>query len=191
MSVLIKEWKNIVGYETLYKVSNYGEVKSKRRVIYDIIDGERQPVSVAPEKIMTPIDHGNGYLYITLTDENGQRKNFYIHRLVAEAFLPNPDNLPQVNHLDYDRKNNKATNLEWCSISENVRHSLCNQPKTRKCFSTTGYKYLYMRGNRYRVGMRLGNGKTLDKSFNSLEEALEYRNLVAKEYDIELKDNTN
>ena len=48
-----------------------------------------------------------------------------------------------------------------------------------------------MRGNRYRVGMRLGNGKTLDKSFNSLEEALEYRNLVAKEYDIELKDNTN
>ena len=191
MACITKEWKNITGYETLYKVSNYGEVKSKRRVIYDIIDGERQPVSVAPEKIMTPIDHGNGYLYITLTDENGQRKNFYIHRLVAEAFLPNPDNLPQVNHLDYDRKNNKVTNLEWSSVSENVRHSLCNQPKTRKCFSTTGYKYLYMRGNRYRVGMQLGNGKTLDKCFNSLEEALEYRNLVAKEYDIELKDNTN
>ena len=195
MACITKEWKNITGYETLYKVSNYGEVKAKRRVVYDIVDGERQPVSVTKEKLMSLIDHGNGYVYVTLCDENGQRKNFYVHRLVAEAFLPNPDNLPQVNHLDYDRKNNKVTNLEWCTSTENVRHSLCNQPLTRKsCHTNTGYKYITKRGSKYskpfRVCIKVMD-KRADKPFRTLQEAIDYRNTVAKELGIEIKDNIN
>lgn len=196
MGSLIKEWRNVVGYESLYKVSNYGEIKAKRRVIYAFIDGERQPISVSKEKQLSLVNHGNGYLYVTLVDELGKRKNHYIHRLVAEAFLPNPGNLPQVNHIDYDRKNNKVTNLEWCTAIENARHSSCNHPATHNiCDSNTGYKYIYKRndnysGKKYRVGLKI-KGKRVEKTFKTLQEAVEYRNTVAKEMEIGFKDNIN
>lgn len=191
MGTLIKEWKNVKGYEKFYKVSNYGEIKSKRRVRYDIVDGEMQPVCVLKERLLNPFDNGHGYLTITLIDEIGNKKNFYMHRLVAEAFIPNPNNLPQVNHLDYDTKNNKVTNLEWCSAIDNTRYSLCHQPKTRKCFSSTGYKFICMKKEKYRVCFPIQTGKRIDKCFDTLEEAIEYRNLVAKETGIECKDNIN
>lgn len=191
MGTLIKEWRNIKGLEHLYKISNYGEVKAKRRVVYDIVDGERQPVYVTKERLMKPFDNGNGYLVITLSIDDGSRKNFYIHRLVAEAFLPNPDNLPQVNHLDYDRKNNRVTNLEWCSALENARYSLCNQPIIRNvCSTSTGYKYIGIRNNKYRVGIKI-KGMHTDKCFNTLQEAIDYRNRVMEEMGIECKDNIN
>lgn len=190
MPVLIKEWKNVKDYEKFYKVSNYGEVKAKRRVVYGIVDGEQQPIYVAKEKLLSLVNHGDGYLYVSLTDEYGQKKNHYIHRLVADAFIPNPNNLPQVNHLDYDRTNNKVTNLEWCCALDNIRFSLKNQPKTRRCYSSTGYKWIYKRGSRYRVGMQI-NGKRIDKCFITLDAALNYRNIIAKEEGIECKDNIN
>lgn len=193
MGNFYKEWKNIKGYETLYKVSNYGEIKAKRRVIYKIIDDERQPIFVTKEKIMSPVNHGNGYLYITLIDEFGNRKNHYVHRLVAEAFIPNPNNLPQVNHRDYDRKNNKVTNLEWCSSLENIRHSRCNQPRfhetSKKSF---GYKYIGIKNGKYRVNIRIDKGKhKFDKMFKTLEEAISYRDTVLRGLGIEIKDNIN
>lgn len=195
MATLVKEWKNVKGYEKFYKVSNYGEVKAKRRVVYGIVDGEQQPTHVTKEKILTPINHGNRYLYISLTDEYGQKKNHYIHRLVAEAFIANPNNLPQVNHLDYDRANNKVTNLEWCSCKENTRYSLCNQPHTHNiCFTNTGYKFISIRNikgtKKYRVSIKNKSFKC-DKSFYTLEEALNYRNTVAEEIGIECNDNIN
>ena len=188
---MIKEWKNIKGYEKYYQVSNYGEIKAKRRVVYDLIDGEIQPTYVTKEKIMNPFDNGCGYLVVSLVDENGNRKNFYVHRLVADAFLENPNNLPQVDHIDYDRKNNRLSNLRWVTVSENALHSSCNHPKHRKyCNSSTGYKFIYMRGNKYRVGMSMGN-KRVDKQFFTLQDALNYRNNVAKEFEIEITDNIN
>lgn len=184
-----KEWKNIPGYEKFYKVSNYGEVKVKRRVVYNLIDGEIQPVSVSPEKIMRPFDNGSGYLVVGLVDENKKRKNFYVHRLVAEAFIPNPDNLPQVDHIDYNRKNNRITNLRWVSVSENALHSSCNKPLTHNiCSSCTGYKYVYKKRNKYRVGIKIKDRINIDKYFNSLEEAISYRDVVIKEYEIEIRD---
>ena len=188
---LRKEWKNIKGYEKFYKVSNYGEVKSKRRVVYDFVDGEIQPTYVTKEKIMKPFDNGCGYLCVSLVDESGNRKNFYIHRLVADAFLENPNNLPQVDHIDYDRKNNKLTNLRWVTVKENAIHSNCNRKKQRNyCNSKTGYKFIYIKKNMYRVGMPMGD-KRVDKCFYTLKEAVEYRNYVAKEFGVEIKDNIN
>lgn len=169
-----EEWKNIKGYESLYKISSYGRVKVKRRVVYKIIDGELQPNYVSKEKIMTPFDNGTGYLSITLI-KDGKRKNFYVHRLVAEAFIDNPYNKQCVNHKDYDRKNNKASNLEWVTPSENTIYSIPNRPNRKSRKTNSGYRYITMRGKKYRVCV----GKPrIDKQFNSLEEAIAYRNLV-------------
>lgn len=189
---ITKEWKNIKGYECLYKVSNYGEVKAKRKVIYDIIDGEMQPSYVAKEHIMKPFDNGNGYLVVSLIGDDGTKKNHYIHRLVADAFLPNPNGLPQVNHLDYDRKNNKVNNLEWCSAVENARYSICNRPKIRTGYrSSTGHRFIYMRGDKYRVSIQTKDGRNTDKRFDSLQEAIEFRNRILGEKGVEYKDYFN
>ncbi len=72
--MITKEWKNIEGYEKFYKVSNYGEVKAKRRVVYNMIDGELQPISVTPEHLITPTDNGNGYKIVGLIGEDKKKK---------------------------------------------------------------------------------------------------------------------
>ncbi len=87
-------YKDIKGYEGEYKVSNCGNVYSCKRNI-----------------ILKPSTTKNGYLRVSLC-QNGIKKYFSIHRLVAEAFIPNPNNLPQVNHIDENKKNNNASNLE-------------------------------------------------------------------------------
>lgn len=186
---MIKEWRNVKGYEKLYRVSNYGEVRAKRKVIYDFIDGELQPSYIRPECTLTPTDNGNGYLIVGLVNSDGQRVNHYVHRLVAEAFLENPNNLPQVNHIDYDRQNNKLNNLEWVSAKDNVQHSLCNQPKTKCSHSRTGYKYVYFRNDKYRVCLIPMNGKRKEKTFTELPEALKWRDRLAKEYGVVIDDN--
>ena len=101
-------WKDIVGYEGKYQISSLGNIRSLR---YNGGNHVRN---------LVPIDNGHGYLSIALCDGEGKRKKFYIHRLVADAFLDNTDNLPQVNHLDHDRKNNSVDNLEWCSVHDNL-----------------------------------------------------------------------
>lgn len=97
-----EEWKPVIGYENLYEVSNLGRVKSKQ---------------VETHKIL--IQHDKlGYLYVYLIN-NGKQKNCRVHRLVADAFIDNPDKLSDVNHIDHDKKNNKLTNLEWLSHKDN------------------------------------------------------------------------
>ena len=99
---------DIKGYEGEYQISTLGNVKSLKT-----------------NKILTPTPHTKGYLKAQLMHD-GKRKMFYIHRLVAEAFLDNPNVLPQVNHKDGNRKNNAVDNLEWCSCQENIVHSWRN-----------------------------------------------------------------
>ncbi len=95
-----EEWKQIKGYEGLYEVSNLGRIRN------------------AAGHIMKPQDETGGYFAIGLT-KNKKFSRHRIHRLVAEAFVPNPDSLPIVNHKDEDRKNNRADNLEWCTSQYN------------------------------------------------------------------------
>ena len=103
-------WKDIKDYEGLYQVSNYGRVRSLDR--YDNVGRSRKG------SIMTVTDNGKGYRAISLS-KNGARKTYKVHRLVAEAFIPNNDNLPQINHKDENRYNNHVDNLEWCSSKYN------------------------------------------------------------------------
>lgn len=104
-------WKQIKGYEGHYEVSNHGRVKSIERTIR----GHK-----LVEKIMLPANDFNGYLSIRF--RNGKQKRFLIHRLVANIFLSNPENLPIVNHKDRDKTNNNLSNLEWVTVKENDAH---------------------------------------------------------------------
>ena len=108
---MIEEWRTIVGYEGQYEVSSYGRVRSLDRFYYRLHKG----------KVLSPTKDRYGYLTVTLNC-NGKSKTIKIHRLVAQAFLPNPDNLPQINHLDEDKTNNRVDNLEWCDPKYNMNY---------------------------------------------------------------------
>ena len=107
-------WKDIKGYEGLYQISNYGRVKSLER----IIKCKNRSDFKIQEKLLKLGNHKRGYKTIML-HKNNFTKLFLVHRLVAEAFIPNLDKLPQVNHKDECKTNNVWTNLEWCTNEYN------------------------------------------------------------------------
>lgn len=111
-------WKDIEGYEGLYQVSNLGRVKSLPKP-HKFVHG----YYLTKEKILSPRVCGTQREYLSVAlQRDGERKQIKIHRLVAEAFIPNPNNLTEVNHKDENKGNNKADNLEWCTRSYNVNY---------------------------------------------------------------------
>lgn len=104
-------WKNIFGYEGLYQISNHGRVKS---------------LKFGKEKILKSRKDKYGYHQVILSKE-GKIKNHLIHRLVAYAFIDNPNNLPQVNHKDEDKTNNMVENLEYCDRIYNLNYGTHNE----------------------------------------------------------------
>ena len=115
-------WKDILGYEGLYQVSNYGRIKSfnYRNT------GKEKMLSLKPNK--------NGYIRIGLT-KDGKRKMFQVHQLVAQTFLENPNNYSQINHKDENKINNNAENLEWCTPKYNSNYGTRNE-RASKTLST-------------------------------------------------------
>lgn len=97
-----------------YEISNTGRIYTTKRFKH--------------RKELTPYCKPNGYLQIKLSND-GVKHHEYIHRLVAQAFLPNPDNLPEVNHIDGNKLNNNVENLEWCSRLDNMQHYFDNKVK--------------------------------------------------------------
>lgn len=115
-------WKDITGYEGLYQVSNLGRVRSLTRKV-SVIGKKNSRVFIG--KIKKDVrEKKNGYLVVSLF-RNGKSKRFFIHRVVANAFLSNPNDLPQVNHKDEDKTNNKVSNLEWCDAKYNTNYGSC------------------------------------------------------------------
>lgn len=125
-------WLPVVGYEHLYEVSNLGNVKSLGRVV-PYSDGR---IRTYTGKLLNPSEKGKrenaekGYLEVRLTDDNKISKNYVVHRLVATAFIPNPENKPTVNHIDGNKHNNNVDNLEWATYSENNQHAYDNNLKS-------------------------------------------------------------
>lgn len=107
-------WKNIPGYEGIYVVSNFGKVKSLQRTR----KGSYGSIMIVYEKILNHKIDKDGYHIVTLSKE-GKTKCIGVHRLVAQAFLKNFNNLPMVNHKDEDPSNNRVDNLEWCDVKYN------------------------------------------------------------------------
>ena len=127
-------WKWVKGYRNLYKVSRDGRVKSAARVV-ERKDGRLMAISgriLKPGDLVS--DSGKRYKVVSLW-KGGKGRMFQVHRLVAKAFVPNPDNLPEVNHLDGNPGNNHYTNLEWTTRKGNMRHAvrtgLMNSDKRR------------------------------------------------------------
>lgn len=104
-------WRDIEGYEGLYQVSSEGRVKS---------------LKYGKEKILKGSKNSWGYLLVNLHKE-GKQKHYYIHRLVAQAFISNPDNLPEVNHKNEIKTDNRVENLEWCTNQYNINYGTHNK----------------------------------------------------------------
>lgn len=107
-------WKDIKDYKGLYQVSNIGRVKSLANR-----SNHKTEIIIKQSKV-------TGYMQVTLY-KNSRRKMFKVHRLVAMAFIPNPLNKEQVNHIDGKKTNNAVENLEWNTVSENVKHAFCKE----------------------------------------------------------------
>lgn len=165
-------WCDVDGYDGLYQISNFGRVLSLPRTVRQGKHGKTRTVGGT---ILRPTDNGAGYLIVGLRCGN-KRKNFYIHRLVAEHFLPNCTGGEYVNHKDYNTHNNHVGNLEWCTQRENIRHSSDRMKKPHKQWKmpATGEKYIYFRDGRYRLSIR----NKVDKTFPTLEEAVRHREVV-------------
>ena len=119
-------WADIEGYEGLYQVSNLGRVKSL--VGYN---GHRH---VKREKMLNPYKHKaskNYYRSVVKLTKEGHKKDMKVHRLVAKSFLPNPENKPNINHIDGNPLNNDVSNLEWCTQKENVHHAIATELNVR------------------------------------------------------------
>jgi len=109
-----EEWKDIPNYNGVYKINNFGEIR--RYSSYYKYDNRIPEYHIVKQHI-----HKSGYYRVTLS-KNNKIKNYSVHRLVALTFIPNPNNLPQVNHKDEDKSNNSVSNLEWCSASYNCKY---------------------------------------------------------------------
>lgn len=149
-------WKPIEGYGGLYEVSNLGRVRSLDRVIYRTYKGHPYwPMTLKGRILRSGTDRG-GYSFVILQN-HGKKRCRLVHRLVADAFMDNIENKPQINHIDGNKKNNAVRNLEFCTQHENMQHSVrIGLRKTKRVTAidvTTGEEF---------------------KTFNSVSDAQEY-----------------
>ena len=152
-------WKDIEGYEGLYQVSNYGNIKSLSRVVKNAYGIHR-----TEEKILKPQMKKKGYFQIQLS-KDGKRKQMFVHRLVMENFVPNPNNYPCINHKDENHINNKLENLEWCTYSYNNTYNDLHHRKMKN--------YNYEERNK----------KVDYKRINEI--LMQYRRKIVYQYDLE------
>ena len=150
-------FKDIKDYEGLYQISNFGRVKSVSRKRID-------RNQILEERILKQRKKENGYLIVNLSKLDIDKK-MYVHRLVAQTFIPNPNNLQQVNHKDENKMNNKVDNLEWCTQRYNSNYNNLPLKRNKKI-------------NQYDLD---GN---FIKTWNSLKEINEYFNLPNNRGDI-------
>lgn len=125
--VLTEEWRDVEGYEGIYQVSNLGRVKS--------LVGYNGHVYIKREKILKNSlkDSGSGYKRYGVTlSVKGKIKHCMVHKLVAKAFIPNPNNYEVINHKDGNSLNNHIDNLEWCTVSYNLQHAYNTKLKKSK-----------------------------------------------------------
>ena len=156
-----EEWRDVVGFEGLYQVSNLGRIKSLQKYI-PYKDGRLRNY---PEKILKQNKVGRGYLYLSLYNNDVIRQQ-YVHRLVAQAFIVNANNFDYINHIDGCKTNNCVSNLEWCNNSMNMKHAYMMgliKPNTQNLVEAHSKKVV-----------QLTCDCTLVAEFNSVKDAAHY-----------------
>ena len=133
LSTIDEVWKDIPGYENSYQVSSKGLVRSLDRYV----NHKTSKKIFCKGKVLKQAIDEDGYCRINLRYK-GKDKRFGVHRLVASTFIPNPDNLPQVNHIDGDKENNCVENLEWCTPLYNNRHAYLIGHRPKEMFDKIG-----------------------------------------------------
>lgn len=150
-------WRAIPGYEGLYEASTEGRIRSVARTATG-----RWGTCRRRSTILKPTPTGKGYLQVRFSVD-GEKSQPLVHRLVAAAFLPNPRRLPQINHKDGDKANNRIDNLEWCTASENalhrgrVLHKAVGRAKRPVVCTDTGVVYASSHDAAKALGLRQGN----------------------------------
>ena len=151
-------WKDIKGYEGKYQVSNLGRVKSLARMTSSN-NGSTKYLKREKEKILKSRINSVGYPVVGLC-KNNRTKTVKVHRLVAEAFIPNLENKPQVNHINGIKNDNKIDNLEWCTNSENVKHA-------------------------FRTGLNKATNRSKEVAINNILKACEKNKVKVMQFDLQ------
>lgn len=157
-------WKDVPNYEENYQASTMGRIKSKDRYIYNKYNKSN---TFYPGKILKLNQKRHGYLSVDLA-KNGKTKTMQVHRIIANTFIPNPENKPQINHINAIKTDNRVQNLEWVTAEENREHAKENN--------------LYVGPNRKKVRCR-----QLNIIFESSYEAGEYINKNKFQYSKQTK----
>ena len=160
-------WKDVVGFESLYQVSNLGRVRVCDRVV-QYSDGR---VYNYKGKILNLFENKRrGYVYVNMRDINHNKQVYSVHRLVAQAFIPNPNNWPEVNHKDEDKTNNCVENLEWCTRLYNIMYGTLPQRRSESAKKCTVGELNPMFGKKHS-----------EESRRKMREAAKYRPKVSDE----------
>lgn len=132
-------WKDVKNYEGLYQVSNLGNIRKIQNRKYDF---KTSTLKLEKVEINMTISEHLGYKTVKLTDKFGKRRHLFLHRIIAETFIQNPNNYKVVNHIDCNKHNNDIKNLEWVTQKENVKHAWKNKlcETTRIVSATNGKK---------------------------------------------------
>ena len=174
-------WKDIKGYEGYYQVSNLGRIKSLDRMK----NNQYNEYFMSGRILKSSIIKDKGYCRVSLNNGKG-RKSKRVHRLVAEAFIPNLENKPEVNHIDGNKLNNCADNLEWCTNKENIEHSIkTGLRKNYKGCSNVSSKFkeediLFIREH-YKKRDPIYGGVALAKKYNCCSQTI-YDMVTEKHY---------
>ena len=175
-------WKDIEGYEGYYKVSNFGRIASLREWIGNKYKSQYKSIF----KIIPSHHNKKGYQTIILSKDK-KTKYYMVHRLVAKAFIENPYNKPQVNHIDGNKNNNNVSNLEWCTCKENIKHAFDKGLMTTKSEARNTHlekiRPLSIEVMKKKVAMLSNKGEIL-KVFDCITEANEFLNVNRKSSNI-------
>lgn len=173
-----EEWKDIKGYEGYYQISNKGNARSLNRTLKQWFKHGRYEYRRIKGQPLATTDNGNGYLIVNL-NKNNKRKNYYVHRLVAEHFIGEIPEGYVINHKDYDKYNNAVDNLEIITQKENIMHSIPNMEGPNRKFKDYKKRYIYHRRNGYEVTVK----KEYIGIFRTLQEAIDARDLAIESFD--------